>query len=177
MTLHGPTSSDYDEAISPPLIMTDWGHESAFDALMQGLSHPDVLLNGRGNVINFNTASKSTTPVKAPYHISFDGPVPGRKNKRYLLRIINTSFDTIFVFSINHHELTIVSADFVPILPDKRPVLVGIGQRYNIIVEANTLSHITPRCLRTSSRRQFLDSDLYRSMPLLSGQLQESRYP
>ena len=142
MTLYGPMSSGYDEAISPPLIMTDWGHNSAFNALTKGLSYPDILLNGRGNVTNFNNNIQNTTVVKAPYHITFDGPVFGQSNKKYLIRIINTSFDTTFVFSIDNHNLTIVSADFVPILPyTKSSVLVGIGQRYNVIVEANPLSY------------------------------------
>ena len=66
----------------------------------------------------------------------------GKSNKKYLIRVINTSFDTTFVFSIDHHNLSIVSADFVPILPyPKSSVLVGIGQRYDIIVEANPLSY------------------------------------
>ncbi len=142
MTLHGPSSLEYDEAISPPLIMTDWGHNSAFNALTQDLLYPDILLNGRGNVTNFNNTTQSTTEIKLPYNITFDGPLPGQPNKKYLIRIINTSFDTTFVFSIDHHNLTIVSADFVPILPyTKSSVLVGIGQRYNVIVEANPLSY------------------------------------
>ena len=38
MTLHGPSSSDYDEAISPPLIITDWGYNSA-SMLLQRIHH------------------------------------------------------------------------------------------------------------------------------------------
>ena len=30
MTIHGPTSADWDEAIHPPLILSDWYHKSAF---------------------------------------------------------------------------------------------------------------------------------------------------
>lgn len=61
--------------------------------------------------------------------------------KRYLLRLINTSFDSTFVFSIDNHWLQIVTADFVPIEPYyNTSVLVGIGQRYNVIVEANPLA-------------------------------------
>ena len=137
MTLHGPSSGNYDEAISPPLIMTDWGHNSAFLALYQGLRDRDILLNGRGNVTNFNNSVANTTVVKKPYNITFEGPVPGEGCKKYLLRVINTSFDTTFVFSIDNHWLQIVSTDFVPITPYwNTSVLVGIGQRYNVIVEA-----------------------------------------
>jgi FtsP/CotA-like multicopper oxidase with cupredoxin domain len=143
LTLHGPTSTEWDEAISPPLIMTDWGHNTAFVAVSNpkiGLENPDILLNGRGNVTNYNNATKATTEIQAPYNITFEGPKKGRPDKRYLMRIINTSFETTFVFSIDNHMLEVVSADFAPIQPYKnQSILVGIGQRYNVIVEAKPL--------------------------------------
>ena len=73
---------------------------------------------------------------------------------RYLLRLINTSVDTTFVFSIDNHYLTVIESDFVPIEHYRNTsVLIGIGelllhfwrqhlficllgQRYNVIVEA-----------------------------------------
>ena len=144
MTLHGPTSADWDEAISPPLILTDWGHNTAFVSVVSGkLENPDILLNGRGNVTNYNNDVKNTTEIKPPYHITFEEPRAGRYDKKYLMRIINTSFDTTFVFSIDNHMLEVVSADFVPIQPYKnQSILIGIGQRYNVIVEAKPL--LTP---------------------------------
>ena len=117
MTLHGPVSAPYDEAISPPLIMTDWGHNTSFQAVHTELDTPDILLNGRGNVTNYNNKVRSKTPIKNPYHIAFEAPQPGKRNKKYLLRIINASFDTTFVFSIDNHKLQIVTSDFVPIFP------------------------------------------------------------
>jgi hypothetical protein len=86
------------------------------------------------------------------------------KGKRYLLRLINTSTDTAFVFSIDNHNLTVIESDFVPIKPyTNTSVLIGIGkrtvysavyplcsiltkligQRYHVIVEA-TPSEISP---------------------------------
>lgn len=142
MTLHGPSSAKYDEGIRPPLIMTDWGHNSAFVAITSTLEYKNILLNGQGNVTNFNNTHPNTTEVKTPYHITFEGPRPGQPCKKYLLRVINTSFDTTFVFSIDNHILQVVSADFVPIQPyHNTSILVGIGQRYNIIVEANPLTY------------------------------------
>lgn len=48
---------------------------------------------------------------------------------RYLLRLINTSVDTTFVFAIDNHNLTVIQADFVPIEPyTNGSVLVGIGK-------------------------------------------------
>ena len=60
------------------------------------------------------------------------------KGKKYLLRIINTSVDTTFVFAIDNHKLQVIEADFVPIVPyTNDSILVGIGQRYHVVVEAN----------------------------------------
>jgi hypothetical protein len=139
ITLHGPSSDNFDEAISPPLIMTDWGHNSAFNASSSpwGLYEPDILLDGRGDIRKYNNAAKNSTEVLPPYSITFLGPQKGLPNNKYLMRIINTSFQTTFVFSIDNHLLTIVEADFVPISPYvNNSILVGIGQRYNVIVEA-----------------------------------------
>ena len=143
LTFYGPSSAPYDEAINPPLIMTDWGHNSAFTAVhTKNLGHKDILLNGKGNVTNFNNQTNATTDIAHPYHITFEKPQFGKPIKKYLLRIINTSFDTTFIFSIDHHKLRIVSADFVPIHSySNTSVLVGIGQRYNVIVEANPIAY------------------------------------
>ena len=62
---------------------------------------------------------------------------PIERGKRYLLRIINTSFSSTFNFTIDNHELEVVEADFVPIKPyTTKNVLVAIGQRYHVIVHA-----------------------------------------
>lgn len=138
MTLHGPSSDGFDEAISPPLILSDWGHNSAFDAIKTGtLDNFDILLNGLGDVKKFNNSAVYNTTVKPLYSMTFDGPQESLPNKKYLMRIINTSFTTTFIFSIDNHILRVVSNDFVPIVPyETTSILVSIGQRYNVIVEA-----------------------------------------
>ena len=141
MTIHGPSSANWDEAISPPLIMTDWGHDSAFQAIYLGLSKKDILLNGRGNVTAYS-GRKAETKIKDPYTMTFSQSKQGQACKKYLIRVINTSFLTTFMLSIDNHRMQIVSADFVPIQPyTSDSVLVGIGQRYNIIVEANPIQY------------------------------------
>ena len=142
LTIHGPSSADWDEALSPPLIMTDWYHKSAFTVLLNFSDNggKDILLNGFGDIHRFNNSISPTIKPKPPQNYTFEPPQPGKPNKKYLLRVINTSFDTTFVFSIDNHLLQVVSADFVPILPYRNTsILVGIGQRYNVIVEANPL--------------------------------------
>lgn len=143
LTLHGPTSANYDEAVNPPLLVTDWGHSSAFVANAPGLlDQKDILLNGRGNVTRYNNTRQPDAGITIDplYNITFDRYQPGKPVKKYLLRIINTSFDTTFVVSIDNHLMQIVTTDFVPISPyTNTSVLVGIGQRYNVIVEANPI--------------------------------------
>ena len=130
--------------------MTDWGHNSAFLAVNSSLQNKDILLNGLGNVTSYNNTQRNTTVIQDPYNITFEGPQSGKPIKKYLLRIINTSFDSTFVFSIDNHNLSIISTDFVPIHNyTNSSVLVGIGQRYNVIVEAkplvyNDTSHLPP---------------------------------
>ena len=73
----------------------------------------------------------ATAKVPGPYSITF------AKGKRSLLRLINTSFESTIIFSIDNHWLEVIGADFVPITPYKtKSVLVGIGQRYHVIVTA-----------------------------------------
>ncbi|CAI0643400.1 unnamed protein product [Colletotrichum noveboracense] len=145
ITIHGPTVAAYDEAIEP-LIITDWLHNGAFNALYQDAVFPDILLGSVGhtvgNVTRYNSSVQALLPVPAPYEIHFDNiePNPLTRAKRYLIRLINTSWQTTFVFSIDNHLLTIVEADFVPVTPfNVSSLLVSIGQRYNIIVEASPL--------------------------------------
>ncbi|KAF4445755.1 hypothetical protein F53441_10504 [Fusarium austroafricanum] len=142
ITIHGPQSAPYD-ATKRPLIMTDWSHESAFKLLFGGasLANKSILLNGRGNVSHHGF--EPTLPVPENYELHFNKTPTDRprRPKRYLLRLINTSFESTFVFSIDNHWLQIVTSDFVPIEPYfNTSVLIGIGQRYNVIVEANPLA-------------------------------------
>lgn len=85
----------------------------------------------------YDNTTASKLPVPTPYTITFDRPTKGRA-KRYLLRLINVSFESTFVFSIDNHLLQVVGADFVPIHPYfNTSVLIGIGQRYHVIITAD----------------------------------------
>lgn len=166
ITIHGPSSGDWDEAINPPLILSDWYHNSAFSVVAGGeTGGKDILVNGRGNITRFSGA-KNTTAIRPPLNITFESPRPGQGCKKYLLRVINTSFDTTFVFSIDNHLLQVVTADFVPIQPYRNTsILIGIGQRYNVVVEANPLNRSSPIAsdgnywIRTEIADCFVNSD------------------
>ncbi|KAF4985418.1 hypothetical protein FDECE_16570 [Fusarium decemcellulare] len=141
LTIHGPSSAPFD-ASKRPLLMTDWSHESAFRLLFNNqFANKTILLNGAGNVSHYNYTP--TLEIPPNYELLFNKTPTDKptRPKRYLLRLINTSFDSTFVFSIDNHWLQIVTADFVPIEPYfNTSVLIGIGQRYNVIVEANPLA-------------------------------------
>jgi len=113
------------------------GHHSAFGALYGGQESPSILLNGRGDITKYSNTS-STLPIPTPYTLVFEPSLTSHQPKRYLLRLINTSQDTTFVFSIDNHRLKVIGADFVAIRPySETSILVGIGQRYHVIVEAD----------------------------------------
>ncbi|KAL3417370.1 Lcc2 [Phlyctema vagabunda] len=132
ITLHGPSSASYDEA-ELPILMTDWGHNSAFQ---MHLENPSILLNGLGNITRYNNSFQNTLPIPEPYTLNFDST--SAQPKQYLLRLINTAFDSTFNFSIDNHHLQVISADFVPIVPyNTTSILVAIGQRYDVIVAAD----------------------------------------
>ncbi|KAH8588081.1 multicopper oxidase-domain-containing protein [Bisporella sp. PMI_857] len=137
ITIHGPSSANYDTAIEP-LIMTDWGHNSAFQQIYTFTADlPSILLNGLGNITRWNASEGIFPSTPRPYEVLFKRSCSSGKPCRYLLRIINTSFSTSFIFSIDNHYLQVVEADFVPIRPYTTTYLnVAIGQRYNVIVVA-----------------------------------------
>ncbi|KAI4110559.1 MAG: hypothetical protein LQ345_006970 [Seirophora villosa] len=147
LTIHGPSSSDYDDP-RDPILMTDWNHRSGFQDFQEELlGQPPVmdsiLLNGQGSF-----AGGARNGYK--YNVTVT------RGKKYLLRLINTSVATTFVFAIDRHNITVMSSDFVPIQPYSTDhVVVGIGrprhpevyiysmliynvgQRYHVVVEAS----------------------------------------
>ena len=95
--------------------------------------HEQYLLNGVGHFPCNDTDKQAKKCVDQPtyYNTTFTA------GKKYLLRLINTSIASTYIFSIDNHKIKVVGADFVPIEPyDTDSVLIGIGQRYHVIVEA-----------------------------------------
>lgn len=58
--------------------------------------------------------------------------------KKHVLRLINGSAGTHYIFTIDSHNMTVIENDFVPIEPYNTSALsIGIGQRYTVVVEAD----------------------------------------
>ncbi|KAF2089865.1 multicopper oxidase [Saccharata proteae CBS 121410] len=139
LVIHGPSSSVYDEEIEP-LIMNDWVHSSAFAVFQVELNKlpptgDSILLNGHGHYncsLSINPDTSLCVGGGSYLEQTF------QQGKKYLLRLINASAATAFIFSIDGHNLTVVQNDLVPIVPyNTNAILLNIGQRYNVIVEAN----------------------------------------
>ncbi|MCJ1287871.1 hypothetical protein MMC26_007223 [Xylographa opegraphella] len=131
MTIHGPSSASYDDARAP-ILMTDWLHRSAFDIWSESIHYgtsfrmDNILVNGKG-LPPPNTPAESIKGNPERYSLVFE------TGKRYLLRLINTSVDTAFIFAIDNHTMELVGADFVPIHANETDhVVVGIGKPINI---------------------------------------------
>jgi FtsP/CotA-like multicopper oxidase with cupredoxin domain len=160
LTIYGPSSANFDEAFQPALI-TDWTHDSADDLFFQELHGgipimDNIIFNGSGNFLCSNGdpnccrgCSVSAGPGKCTPNphcfdkgANFNGnrfTAAVKKGKRYLLRLINASSESMFIFSIDGHELEVIATDLVPIHPYKTDsVFLGIGQRYQVILHAKS---------------------------------------
>jgi FtsP/CotA-like multicopper oxidase with cupredoxin domain len=146
LTFHGPTSADFDEAMEP-FMFSDWSHNSAFEDFSSEIRGKPPFL--QSNILNgagyFNCTKANMTEA--------DGcgePPPiftkvFQRGRKYLLKLINASTASTFVFSIDKHILQVVEADFVPIEPYYADsILIGIGQRYHVIVEAHPSNDLIP---------------------------------
>jgi FtsP/CotA-like multicopper oxidase with cupredoxin domain len=142
LIINGPATAEYDEDLGP-VFLSDWDHHTAFEHWAT-IATFNVTFNGlpTGLINGMNTGNCTLTNTTAPDPNCIDG---GKKaefvfepGKKYRMRLINIATEGWFQFSIDGHRLTVISADLVPIVPyETDSVLVNMGQRYDVIVEAN----------------------------------------
>ncbi|KAH8671282.1 multicopper oxidase [Xylariales sp. PMI_506] len=151
IVINGPASAAYDED-KGVLLLSDWYHDTV-DSLWitASTSGPPPAQNGLINGTNtYNDGgSRFQTTVTS--------------GSSYRLRLVNTAMDTMFRFGIDNHTLTVISADLVPIVPyTAEYVNVGIGQRYDVIVnadqtEGNYWMRAIPQTACSSTNENLLD--------------------
>ncbi|RLN90182.1 hypothetical protein BBJ28_00026875, partial [Nothophytophthora sp. Chile5] len=99
-----------------------------------------VLINykGRYNCSAAEASGLACSTEQEPSRFQF---APGKK---YLLRLINEGGLASFLFSIDNHEFRVVAANGVSMEPSERmnTLFINVGQRYDIIVEAQESSAI-----------------------------------
>ncbi|KAK6441383.1 hypothetical protein LTR95_002381 [Oleoguttula sp. CCFEE 5521] len=131
MIIHGPHSAPYDIDVGA-VMLQDWSHDPVEAIFARPSSNGPITLDtGLINGLNvFN--STGGAQIGKRFELTFQ---PGKK---YLLRLVNGAIQTTFKFHIDGHSFTVISNDYVPIVPYKTDIVnINIGQRYDVIVEAN----------------------------------------
>ena len=132
MIIDGPASSnyDYDLGVYP---MTDYYYRPAFELgpLIQRGVFPRGPPCAENILINGTNVSPNGT--LGAYHRN-----TLTKGKKYRLRLINTSTNDNFKVSLDSHDMTVITADFVPVRSfTTKWLFIGIGQRYDVVINAN----------------------------------------
>ncbi|KAG9787986.1 Laccase [Exophiala dermatitidis] len=132
MIIDGPATSNYDVDLGTYPI-NDWYYRPAFELapLIQSGGFPrgpppgdNILINGTNVNINGTAGKYGRTSLT--------------KGKKYRLRLINTSTNDNFKVGLDGHNFTVITADFVPIVPfTTQWLFLGIGERYDVIINAN----------------------------------------
>jgi len=127
IVIKGPATANYDEDLGT-LLMQDWAHKGAFE-LWSAKARKGGIVNMDGGLINgTNTFGGKGKKFETIF----------QRGKKYLLRLVNSSTDSVFQFNIDGHSLEVIANDFVPIVPyNTSSVQVNIGQRYDVIVRAD----------------------------------------
>ncbi|KAL9095130.1 MAG: hypothetical protein Q9165_002733 [Trypethelium subeluteriae] len=131
--IDGPATANYDIDLGAYPV-NEWYHNNTAFQLEeianqnlqnhQGPPIPDtILVNGK----NKNSAGAGAYDVQTL-----------TKNKKYRLRLINSSVDSQIRVSLDNHIFTVITSDFVPIKPfTTNWILLAIGQRYDVVFTAN----------------------------------------
>ena len=119
IVIDGPATANYDEDLGIMMVQ-DWYYRTAFQNAISsqtpGVGIP-VADNGliNGTMVNAQGGGQYYTTTL-------------QRNRRYRLRFVNTSVDNHFKVQLDSHLFTVITSDFVPIVPYETDWLfVGIG--------------------------------------------------
>lgn len=135
--IHGPASVNYDIDLGP-FPLADWYYQDA--AAVNSLA----LTNAQAGA----AAPPSDTFLLNGTNNNGDGGewqrVSITSGKTHRLRLINTAVDSYMRVKLDNHPFTVMSADFIPIkeISGQEWLLIGIGQRYDVVFTANQTSGI-----------------------------------
>lgn len=139
IVIHGPATANYDVDVGPVLLQ-DWFHDDPWLiwaetqrvlAVIQPVA-ANGLIQGRNPYACSATEDPACVGGAERFEVSFE------PRKRYLFRVVGTQVDGYFKFAIDGHALTVIAADFVPIVPYTTDnIVLGSGQRYDVVVEAD----------------------------------------
>lgn len=126
--INGPAAANYDEDLGTILVTDFYPVGASVLELAEEVTGPpnatNYLFNGQNMQPDGSSGTRPTWTFKA--------------GMKYLLRFVNTSIDNHFKLQLDGHTMTVMTTDFVPIVPYKTQTLdIGIGQRYDVVVEAD----------------------------------------
>ncbi len=102
---------------SPTSLISTWLTD-------RSLSTVNYLLNGKNTKPDLSAGQHALWKVQ-----------PGKK---HLFRLINSASQNMFSVHFDNHKMLVIATDYVPIVPYETEWLnIGIGQRYDVIVEMN----------------------------------------
>ncbi|TID18280.1 laccase-like multicopper oxidase [Venturia nashicola] len=128
LIINGPATADYDEDLGN-LFLQDWSHQSV-DALYREHALTGNTIMDNGLINGTNVYGNNATGQR--FSINF---VEGTS---YRLRLVNVAVESHFKFSIDNHTMTVIEADWVPIVPYTTTTLnIATGQRYDVIIKAD----------------------------------------
>lgn len=128
IVIHGPATANYDIDLGA-LPITDWyyGTVNMHASLVE---HENSLPPEADNALINGTMTSNSG---GSYYIT-----PLTAGSKHRVRLVNTAVDNHFVVSLDNHNMTVIAADFVPIVPyNTTNLFIGIGQRYDVIIDAN----------------------------------------
>ncbi|KAK2625617.1 hypothetical protein QTJ16_004929 [Diplocarpon rosae] len=129
LIINGPATANYDEDLGS-LFLSDWSHTPA-DQLWEGARQGNIPTMETGLINGTNTWNGGGSKFEAAFEAG----------KKYRIRLVNSAVDAHFQFSIDLHSFTVIGMDFVPLVPYAADsIVISMGQRYDIIVEANATS-------------------------------------
>lgn len=126
-SINGPATANYDIDLGTYAI-SDWYYPTAYQAARRAFIAPQT-----GDNIIINGTNKNADGGGKYSEVKLE------KGKKHRLRLVNTALDIATRVSLDGHNFTVISEDFVPVVPYNTSwVLLGIGQRYDVIIDANT---------------------------------------
>jgi FtsP/CotA-like multicopper oxidase with cupredoxin domain len=138
IVINGPASANYDIDLGV-FPITDW-YLSPIDQLFSRVNDPgNPFIPGQpGSPPTSDNMLFNGTNINPTGPGGYYGEVVLTKGLTHRVRLINPSADTSFTVSIAGHKMTIIQTDFVPIVPTTvDSIFMSIGQRYDILLEAN----------------------------------------
>ncbi|KAF2641923.1 hypothetical protein P280DRAFT_424531 [Massarina eburnea CBS 473.64] len=125
--INGPASANYDLDLGA-MPFTDWFHTPIFE-----VNHGALHANAPPTADNLLVNGTMTSASGGNYSVTTLAP-----GKTHRLRFINTGINNWNHVSLDGHPMTVIAADFVPIVPyTTNSLSISVGQRYDVIINAN----------------------------------------